>query len=217
MSIRVAIADDHQILVASLKAMLATEPDIAVVGTAGDGAALLELVAQLKPEVVIMDIGMPRMNGLEAMERLAAAGSSARVIVLSGFSDKHFVLDALEAGAAGYVVKSSTADELARSIRAVARGQNYLCPEVAGAVVETARTGRKSRVKGAAAGARLTPRERVIVRLLAEGRNSAQIAAALHIAASTVATHRRNIMRKLQMHNVAEIVRYALREGMAAP
>jgi two-component system NarL family response regulator len=213
MSIRVAIADDHQILVAALQAMLGTEPDIAVVGTAGDGTALLKLVAQTKPDVVIMDIGMPGMNGIEATQRLTTGRSAAKVIVLSGYTDKRFVLEALNAGAAGYVIKSSAGSELPRAIRSVAKGQTYLCPEVAGAVVETMRNGNKHDAK--AANSRLAPRERMIVRLLAEGKNSAQIAAALHIAVSTVDTHRRNIMRKLEMHSVAEITRYAIREGIA--
>lgn len=216
MNIRVAIADDHQMLVEALQVMLAREPDIAVVGTAGDGAALLELVAQAKPDVVVMDIGMPGMNGIEATQRLTSGRSPVKVIVLSAYADKRFVLEALNAGAAGYVAKSSAADELARAIRAVVQGRTYLCPNVAGAVVETVRTQKKSSVKGAAAGAALTPRERVVVRLLAEGRSSAQIASALLIAPSTVDTHRRNIMRKLGLHNVAEITRYAVREGIAA-
>ena len=212
MRIRVVLADDHQILVAALQAMLAGEPDIAVVGTANDGVALLELVAKSKPDVVIADIGMPRMNGLEAIQRMAAAGSAARVIVLSGYSDKRFVLEAVNSGAAGYVVKTAAAEELARAIRTVAQGNIYLCPQVAGAVVESVRAKSKSRPRGAAP--RLAPRERTIVRLLAEGKSSAQIAAELSIAASTVDTHRRNIMRKLDMHNVTEITRYAIREGI---
>ena len=213
MSIRVAIADDHRVLVAALEAMLARAPDIAVIGTAGDGAALLDLVAKSKPDVVVMDIGMPGMNGIEATHRLTAGRSATKVIVLSGYTDKRFVLEALKAGAMGYVVKSSAADELPRAIRAAAQGQTYLCPEVAGAVLETVRGREKSPLKGAAIG--LTPRERVIVRLLAEGKSSAEIAAALFIARNTVDTHRRNIMRKLGMHSVADITRYAIREGIA--
>jgi len=215
MSIRVVIADDHRILVEALRTMLAREPDIAVVGTVGDGAALLELVGKTKPEVVIMDIGMPGMNGIEATQRLTAGHPAIKVIMLSGYADKRFVLEALKAGAAGYVVKSAAADELPRAIRAAAQGQIYLCPEVAGAVVEAVRTQGKSHVKGEATG--LTTRERVIVRLLAEGRDSREIAAALHVAPSTVDTHRRNIMRKLDIHNVADLTRYAIREGIAAP
>lgn len=215
MSIRVVIADDHQILVEALRAMLACEPDIVVVGTAGDGAALLELVAQAKPEVVIMDIGMPGMNGIEATQRLSTRRSATKVIVLSAYADKRFVREAMNAGAVGYIVKSSAADELPRAIRAVVQGRIYLCSQVADAVVEVMRGRRKSHVKGAATN--LAPRERVIVRLLAEGKTSEEIAAALNIARSTVDTHRRNIMRKLKVHNVAGITRYAIREGIVSP
>jgi DNA-binding NarL/FixJ family response regulator len=212
LSIRVVIADDHRILVAALQAMLTAEPDIAVVGTAYDGAALLDLVAKTKPDVVIMDIGMPGINGLEATQRLVIADFATKVVMLSGYSEKRFVLEALNAGAAGYIVKSSAADELPRAIRAVVNGQTYICPEVAGAVVDSMRGAGKSRAKTAAPS--LAPRERVIVRLLAEGKTSAQIAKELRIATSTVDTHRRNIMRKLDMRNVAEITRYAIREGI---
>ncbi len=139
MSIRVVIADDHRILVAALRTMLASEADIAVVGEAGDGAALLEPVAEAAPDVVVMDIGMPGMNGIEATQQLRTERPETRVIVLSGYSDKRFVLEALNAGAAGYVIKASAADELPRAIRAVAKGKTYLCPEVASAVVDLAR------------------------------------------------------------------------------
>lgn len=212
MSIRVALADDHAILVAALRSMLDAEPDIKVVGTANDGAELLRIAAQTAPDVVIMDIGMPGMNGIEALQKLTQAGAAVRVIVLSGFSDKRFVLEAMSAGAAGYVVKSAAAEELPRAIRAAAQGQAYLCPMVAGSLVENLRD--RGSHSAVTAPARLAPRERVIVRLLAEGRTSAQIAAELHIAPSTVDTHRRNIMRKLDLHNVSEITRYAIREGL---
>jgi len=215
MSIRVVIADDHQILVAALQAMLACEPDIIVVGTAGDGAALLALVAEVKPDVVIMDIDMPGMTGIDATRRLVAEAPSTQVVVLSCYSDKRFVIEAINAGATGYVLKSATANELPRAIRSVAHGQTYLSPDVAGAVVETMRATDKSSVRAAAP--RLGPRERMIVGLLAEGKSSAQIAAQLNIALSTVDTHRRNIMHKLDVHNLAELTRYAIREGLTIP
>ncbi len=214
MSIRVVIADDHQILVAALRTMLASEGDIAVVGEAGDGAALLDLVADTVPDVVIMDIGMPGMNGIEATQHLSTERPEIRVIVLSGYSDKRFVLEALNAGAAGYVIKASAADELPRAIRAVTQGKTYLCPEVASAVVDLARSKQRPAVRGSPT--HLAPRERVVVRLIAEGKTSSEIAAQLHIAPSTVEVHRRNIMRKLGLHNIAEITRYAIREGLTA-
>ena len=214
MSINVVIADDHEILVAALKSALTVEPDIEVVGTVHDGAALLALVAQLKPAVAVVDIGMPGMNGIEATERLAAKHSTTRVVILSAYGDKRFVLEAINAGAAGYVVKSSAADELPRAIRAVAQGNTYLCPEVAGAVADAARS--RGQAHAGRESAVLAPRERVIVRLLSEGKSSLQIAGELHISVATVDTHRRNIMRKLEMHNVAELTRYAIREGLTS-
>ena len=212
MSITVVIADDHEILVAALHSALAVEPDFDVVGTAHDRGALIALVAQLNPDVAIVDIGMPGMNGIEATERLAAKNSTTRVVILSAYGDKRFVLEAMNAGAAGYVVKSSAADELPRAIRAVAQGKTYLCPEVAGAIADAART--RGQAHAGRESAVLAPRERVIVRLLSEGKSSLQIAGELHISVATVDTHRRNIMRKLEIHNVAELTRYALREGI---
>lgn len=212
MSIRVVIADDHQILVAALQSALAVEPDITIVGTAHDGEALLTLVAQVKPDVAVVDIGMPGINGIEATQRLTAKGAAARVVILSAYGDKRFVLDAMNAGAAGYVVKSSAADELPRAIRAAALGQTYLCPEVAGALAEAVRA--RTHSHAGQVDTSLAPRERVIVRLLAEGKSSVQIADELCISPNTVDTHRRNVMRKLDLHNVADLTRYAIREGL---
>jgi len=213
MTIRIVIADDHRLLVTALRNMLQQEGDIEVVGEAGNGDALLKLVNEIKPEVVVVDIGMPGMNGIEATQRLSASYPKVGVVMLSTYADKRFVLEALNAGAAGYVTKSSAADELPRAIRAVAQKKSYLCPEVAGAVMESARARRPQKQREAAIA--LAPRERVVVRLLAEGKNSAEIASVLNIARSTVEVHRRNIMRKLDLHSVAEITRYAIREGIA--
>ncbi len=212
MNIRVAIADDHQLVVSALKSLLSAEPGITIIGTAYDGAGLLDLVRNQKPDIVLIDIAMPGMNGIETVQRLTAMHCASRIIVLSGFSDKRFVLEAMNAGAHGYVVKSSAADELARAIGAVARGDTYLCPAVAGTIVEAMREQISS--AGKIDSKPITPRERIIVRLLAEGRTSAQIARELHIAPSTADTHRRNIMRKLDVHNLAEVTRYAIREGI---
>jgi len=215
MTIRVAIADDHQMLLGALAAMLAPESDLELVGTAGDGVALLALVERTKPDVVVVDIAMPRMNGLEAIQRMLALDPGARVIVLSGYIDKRFVLEALNAGAVGYVAKMSAADELPRAIRTVAQGGTYLCPESTGAMVESVRGNPKS---GSLPAVRaLAPRERDVVRLLAEGKTSLQIAEALRIAPSTVDTHRRNILRKLGLHSVAQVIRYAIRNGLVTP
>ncbi len=214
MSIRIVLADDHKMILAALRSLLEKEIDIAVVGEAGDGAALLELVERTAPDVVVVDVGMPGMNGIEATRRLLAARPLLKVIALSAYSDKRFVLEMLEAGAKGYLIKASAGDELPRAIRAIAQGRTYLCPEVAGTIVEAAR-GKTSREGNAAA--KLGRREREVLALLAEGKSSSEIAAHMHIAASTVEVHRRNIMRKLDLHSVAELTKYAIREGLTSP
>ena len=202
-------------ILAALRSMLEKEIDIDVVGEAGDGAALLEVVARTMPDVAVVDIAMPGMNGIEATRRLLAGHPRLKVIALSAYSDRRFVLEMLNAGAKGYLIKASAGDELARAIRAIAQGQTYLCPEVAGAIVEVAR-GKKPSLAGNAS-ANLGRREREVLALLADGKSSSEIAARLHIAVSTVEVHRRNIMRKLDLHNVAELTKYAIREGLISP
>ena len=214
MSIRIVLADDHKMILAALRSMLEKENDIAVVGEAGDGAALLELVARTAPDIAVVDVGMPGMNGIEATRRLLAGSPRLRVIALSAYSDRRFVLEMLDAGAKGYLVKASAGDELARAIRAIAQGRTYLCPEVAGTIVEAVR-GKTSRAGNAAP--KLGRREREVLALLAEGKSSSEIAARLYIAPSTVEVHRRNIMRKLDLHSIAELTKYAIREGLTPP
>ena len=214
MSIRIVLADDHKMILAALRSMLEKEIDIDVVGEAGDGAALLEVVARTTPDVAVVDIGMPGMNGVEATRRLLAGRPRLKVIALSAYDDKRFVLEMLNAGAKGYLVKASAGDELPRAIRAIAQGRTYLCPEVAGAIVEAARD--KTSLAGSSA-VHLGRREREVLALLAEGKSSSEIAARMHIAASTLEVHRRNIMRKLDLHSVAELTKYAIREGLTSP
>ncbi len=213
-SIRVVLADDHKMILAALRAMLEKEADISVVGEASDSLALLELVEREAPDVAVVDIGMPGMNGIEATRRMISARPRLNVIALSAYTDKRFVLEMLDAGAKGYLVKASAGDELARAIRAVVQGRTYLCPEVAGTVVEAMR-GRHALTGGS--GVKLGQREREVLALLAEGRSSPEIAARMHIAASTVEVHRRNIMLKLDLHSIAELTKYAIREGLTQP
>ncbi len=213
MTIRVLLADDHRVLLAALRALLDREADISVVAESDNGEALVQLATETLPDVVIMDINMPGMNGIVATRRLKARHPDIKVIALSLHSDNHFVVEMLNAGAVGYLVKAGTGDELPRAIRAVAQGQTYLSPEVAQGVVEAVRSGGEpGRV-----GTRLGPREREVLRLLAEGNSSPRIAAELNIAVSTVEVHRRNIMRKLGLHTVAELTKYAIREGLTSP
>ena len=214
MSIRVLLADDHQMLRDGLRAVLALEEDIEVVGEANDGHAAVEMAGRLVPDVVLMDIGMYGLNGVEATRRIKAENPNVKVIALSTYSDKRYVLSMLEAGASGYVLKAAAVDEMCRAVRAVAEGKRYLSPDVAGVVVDA--RFQAPAEPDAPLSSTLGSREREVLQLLAEGHSSPEIARRLHIAASTVETHRRNIMRKLDVHSVAELTKYAIREGLTS-
>lgn len=214
MKTRVVLADDHLLILAALRALLDRQPDIEVVGEAANGAELLDVVAAQVPDVVVMDIAMPVLNGVEVAKRLGAAHPGVRMLVLSAHADKRYVLGMLGAGAKGYLVKAAAGDELPRAIRAVAAGDMYLSGEVSDAVTEGLRqSGGPARKSGGLLG----PRELQVLTLLAGGKTSRVIAAELHISPATVEVHRRNIMRKLDLHSVAELTRYAIREGLAEP
>ena len=210
MTVRVLLADDHRLLRELLRDQLQKEPDIEVVGEASSGRELMEQLAARSPDLVVLDIAMPGLNGIDAMAELAARHPTVKVICLSGYSDRRYVRAMLKAGAAGYVVKSAAGTELLRAIRAVAAGQSYLCPEAAAAVV------RDVRARGGASGGlgSLGKREMQVLQLLAEGNRSSSIAEKLSISVATVDTHRRNIMRKLDLHTVAELTKFAIREGL---
>ena len=209
MTIRVLLAEDHRMVREALRDALAKVADIEIVGEAGDGRAALEQARLLEPDVVVLDIGLPDLNGMEVATRLKQAGSAAKIVALSGYSDKHFVVEMLRSGAMAYVTKSAAGTELVRAIRAVARNESYLCPAVAGALVSHVRDSSLSEDVP-----RLARREREVLRLLAGGLRSLAIAEQLHIAVATVEVHRRNIMRKLGLRTVAELTKYAIREGI---
>lgn len=213
MTIRVMLADDHKILREALRMVLDREADISVVAEAEDGVEALRLAAEMLPQLVVMDIGMPGMGGIEATTRLHSQHAEIKVLALSTFFDRHIVLQMLDAGANGYVAKSAGADELLRGIRAVMAGKTYLSPEIAAVVVDTMRN-RKAGAEEATES--LGRREREVLVLLADGMTSAEIGTKLHIATSTVDVHRRNIMRKLDLHSVAELTKYAVRKGMVS-
>jgi two-component system NarL family response regulator len=197
-----------------LRSILASEEGIEIVGEAGDGLAAIEMVQTLVPDIVIMDIGMRDLNGMDATRQIKADNPSVKVIALSTYSEKRYVLSMLEAGAAGYVLKASAADEMRRAVRALAAGSHYLSPEIAGVLVDAHL---HPQVEGGdSVYSLLGARERQILQLLAEGHKSPEIARRLHIAPSTVETHRRNIMRKLDVHSVAELTKYAIREGLTS-
>jgi len=214
MSIRILIADDHQMLREGLRAILEREDDVEVIAEASDGRTAVEMARRLSPDLVVMDITMPDLNGVEATRQIRAENPGVKVIGLSRHTDRGYVLRMLEAGASGYVLKSGAYDELRRAVKAVSGGEHYLSPRITGLVVN-ANLGKASEPQGARWVA-LGPREREIVQLLAEGWKSGEIARRLHISTRTVETHRANIMRKLGVHSIAELTKYAIREGLTS-
>ncbi len=214
MSIRILIADDHQMLREGLRAILEKDENLEIVGEASDGRTAVEMARRLLPDVVAMDISMPDLNGVEATRQIKAEDPAVKVIALSRHSDKRYVHRMLAAGASGYVLKSGAYDELRRAVEAVSKGDNYLSARITGLVIDAhVRAVAEPHSSGWAT---LGPREREIVQLLAEGKTSPQIARGLHISTRTVESHRRNIMKKLDVHSIAELTKYAIREGLTS-
>lgn len=211
MTTRVFLIEDHRMVREALCEVLAKEPDIEVVGQAGDAADGLERVSAAHPDVIVLDIRLPDLNGMEVAARLRDAGINSRIVALSAFSDKRFVTAMLRAGAAGYVTKSAAGTELVRAIQAVASGEGYFSPEIAKALASEVRDGPQS-----TDAAPLARREREVLRLIAEGVRSPGIATQLHVSVATIEVHRRNIMRKLGLRTVADLTRYAIREGIVS-
>jgi DNA-binding NarL/FixJ family response regulator len=215
MSIGILIADDHQIVREGLRALVASQEGMTVVGESANGRDAVERTIELKPDVVVMDIGMPDLNGIEATRRILADNPKCKIVGLSMHSDRRFLTEMLKAGATAYLLKDSAFEELASAIRAVTVGQVYLSPRIADAVVEGYLHG-TSTGKQPSAFAVLTSREREVLQLVAEGLATKQIAVALKVSVKTVETHRRQIMEKLDLHSVAELTKYAIREGLAS-
>ncbi|PKO87896.1 MAG: DNA-binding response regulator [Betaproteobacteria bacterium HGW-Betaproteobacteria-10] len=213
MTIRLMLVDDHKILRDALRAVLEHEADIALVAETDDPTKVVELARQHQPDIVIMDIGMPQISGIEATRHLLNALPATKVLALSTHSERRIILEMLDAGASGYVVKSAGQDELLRAVRALSIGRTYLCPEVSAVVINTMR-GRK--ISDKPQGEQLGRREREVLKLLTEGHTSPEIAGMLNIATSTVEVHRRNIMAKLDLHSVAELTKYAIRQGITS-
>ncbi len=207
---RIILVDDHQMFRDALRSLLEKTPNIEVVGETGNTLEVAELVRSKSANIVCMDIGMPGMNGIEATRQLLTVFPSVKVIALSSYSDQRFVMDMMNAGAFAYITKAEAADELLRAIRSVRQNRKYLCPDVAEVL-----TGAINRQSKATHPAKLGNRERQVLKLVAEGHTSATIAAQLHIAPSTVEVHRRNIMQKLNLHNVADLTRYAISNGLS--
>jgi DNA-binding NarL/FixJ family response regulator len=210
----ILLADDHRVVREGLRTLLAQEPDLSVVGEASDGREVVELAHSLHPQVIIMDIAMPEMNGIEATRLIMSEFPSTRVVALSMYADRRFVTQSLRAGALGYVLKEAAFEELARAIRTVAGGKPYISPSVAGFVVEefvhqVSNTASKSLEL-------LTTREKEVLKLLAEGKRAKEIALDLKIGVKTAEAHRQNLMNKLEMHSIAELTRFAIREGLTS-
>ena len=214
MSIRLLLVDDHRMLREGLRSVFSTAADIEVVGEAEDGRTAVEMVRELAPDVVVMDIGMRELNGIGATRQIRDENPAVKVVVLSTHSDQRYVLRALEAGASGYVLKVSAFDELLNAVRVVSAGKSFLSPDVTDVVVDQ---WRRSSAPRPSPDVLLGSREREVLQLLAEGLTSLQIGRRLHLSSRTVETHRRNLMRKLGLHNVAELTKYAVREGITTP
>jgi two-component system NarL family response regulator len=209
---RVLLVDDHQMVREGLRAILERDEGCTVVGEAASGREAVQLARSLKPDVVVMDVAMSDLNGIEATRQILASMPGARIVALSSHSDRRYVKAILSAGACGYVLKANAYDELRRAVEAAAHGNKYLCADVTDHVIESA-LGHE--VSGSAYEI-LGSREVEVLQLLAEGLTSSEIAARLRIATSTVETHRRNIMRKLNLHSIAELTKYAVREGVSS-
>lgn len=213
MTIKILLADDHRIMRDGLCALLKNEPDIEVVAEGDNGREAVEMSRKLKPNVVVMDMSMPGLNGVEATRQILALDDNVKVLVLSMHADKRFVIGALSAGASGYVLKDCAFEELVRAIHTVAMNQTYLSPSIADIVVESYKRSQPSPNQLFSV---LTPREREVLQLLTEGASVKKIASLLRVSAKTIETHRQHIMEKLNTHSVAELTKYAIREGLTS-
>ena len=208
----ILIADDHRLLREGLRALLERE-GFQVVAEADNGRSAVKLAKQLQPDIVITDIAMPDLNGVEATRQICAEAPRSKVLALSMHTESRFVLGILEAGASGYLLKDSAFEELAGAIKAILKDQIYLSPAIAGVVLSQSlsRLGSKRRSQQI----ELSKREREVLQLIAEGKSTREIAATLYVSVKTVETHRKQIMDKLDIHSIAELTKYAIREGVA--
>ncbi len=209
--IRVVIADDHAILREGIRALLAASDDIEVVGEAADGKEALEKVERLDPDVLLMDIAMPGLGGIEASLELKKLGRRAKILILSQYEDREYVRRLLKIGVAGYVLKKSAGSELANAVRAAHRGGLVLDPEVARVAMEEAGPAKPGEADPYEA---LTDREKQVLKLVAEGRSNKEVAELLGISVKTAMSHREHVMEKLGLHNRTELVRFAIRRGV---
>jgi len=213
-SIHIVLADDHEIVREGLSALLSSQSGIEVVGFACNGHEAIQLVHEQSPDLVVMDVAMPDMNGIEATRQMLRHSSEIKVLALSVHSDKRFIVEMLKAGASGYLLKDCAFDELAHAIEVIMSGQIYLSPSIAGVVVDDYMeriSDEESSVFSV-----LTTREREVLQLLTEGHSTKDVAGRLHLSVKTIETHRQNIMNKLNIHTLAELTKYAIREGLTS-
>jgi two-component system, NarL family, response regulator NreC len=214
MKTRVLLADDHNMIRQGLRALIENEAGMSVIAEAEDGLEAIELAAELAPKIVVMDVGMPKMNGIEATRRIVEADPDIKVLALSMHSDKRFVKEMFAAGASGYLLKDSAFQELALAIRTLADDRTYLSPGVTDAVIKDF-VARRPEAETSVFSL-LTGRQREVLQLTAEGMSTRDIAAELNVSVKTVETHRQNIMAKLEVHSIAELTKYAVREGLTS-
>jgi len=208
-SIRILLADDHTLFRSGLRALLEKMGDVTVVAEAADGREALQQIKNVQPDIAMLDISMPSLNGLEVARQVTEDAPLVRVLILSMHSSEQYVVRALQAGAAGYLLKDADIEELERAVRSIARGQTYLDSRVASVVAEFVRDAANESELD-----RLTPRQREILQLIAEGKSTKQIAQLLHVSVKTVETHRAQLMERLGIYDVAGLVRFAIRAGL---
>jgi len=206
--IRILLVDDHAVVRQGFKMILAEQPDMEIVGEAGNGREALALAESLKPDIVVMDVAMPELNGIEATRRMGESVPHTRVVALSMHKDSVYVREILRAGARGYLLKDSVAADLVSAVRSVARGEGYISPQVSHAVLDDYRRHVTNPIDT------LTSREREVLQMLAEGKTNKEIAVILNLSVYTVDAHRGRIMEKLNLHSINELVRFAVRNGL---
>lgn len=212
MSTKIMIVDEHKILREGLSTLISKQPDMEIIGEATDGREALELVAKLSPDLILMDVTMPNLNGIEATRKIKSKNADIEIIALSLHSDRRYVLGMIDAGASGYLLKECAFDELVRAINIVMNGKKYLSPQISNILIEE--YAKKTSQDKLSIYLKLTPRETEILQLIAEGKNTKEISNRLNISIKTVETHRRHIKKKLNANSIADLTKIAIKEGL---
>ena len=213
MQMTILLADDHEIIRNGLRSLIEKERGLEVIGEAGNGRMAIHLARQLKPDVVIMDIGMPDLNGVEATRQITTEVPGVKVLALSMHTDRRFVTGMLKAGASGYMLKDGAFEEMIHAIHVLASNRIYISPGIASVLLDNLRHPSQDKVPSLPA---LTVKEREVLQLVAEGKSTKEIASQLNVSVKTIETHRQHIMEKLDIHSIAELTKYAVREGLTS-